>query len=133
MAEATAALVPAAKIGNLPTVEDCIAKGANIDVTGEVGGLKDREATKGGASMAEFLCCLQGEKKGSRFPIGVERVPMSSGLMPSSLLESVPMSSDWVSGHNERNTTKEGCVDSGVFVLPSGRKKRVPLCFCVFL
>ena len=40
---ATAALVSAAEKGDLATVEDCVAKGANIDVTGEVGGFKDRQ------------------------------------------------------------------------------------------
>jgi hypothetical protein len=36
---ATAALVPAAKEGDLATVEDCVAKGADVDVTDEVSGL----------------------------------------------------------------------------------------------
>ena len=66
---ATAALVPPAKEGNLATVEDCVAKGADVDVTwGWVSGFKDRGATKGVASMAGCLCCLQGEKMGLWFP-----------------------------------------------------------------
>ena len=36
---ATAALVPAAQKGDLATVEDCVAKGADVDVTGRVSGL----------------------------------------------------------------------------------------------
>jgi hypothetical protein len=36
---ATAALVPAAEKGDLATVEDCVAKGADVDVTGRVSGL----------------------------------------------------------------------------------------------
>ena len=36
---ATAALVPPAKEGDLATVEDCVAKGADVDVTDEVSGL----------------------------------------------------------------------------------------------
>ena len=37
---ATAALVPAAEKGDLATVEDCVAKGADVDVTwGWVSGL----------------------------------------------------------------------------------------------
>ena len=63
VAEATAALLPAAKKGDLPTVEDCIAKGANIDVTGEVRGFKDREATKGRSFYVAFRA-----KKGVSFP-----------------------------------------------------------------
>ena len=52
MAAATAALVPAAEKGDLATVEDCVAKGADVDVTGRVSGHKDKNATKGVASMA---------------------------------------------------------------------------------
>jgi len=36
---ATAALVPAAEKGDLTTVEDCVAKGADVDVTDRVSGL----------------------------------------------------------------------------------------------
>ena len=36
---ATAALVPPAKEGDLATVEDCVAKGADVDVRGPVSGL----------------------------------------------------------------------------------------------
>jgi hypothetical protein len=36
---ATAALVPAAEKGDLVTVEDCVVKGADVDVRGPVSGL----------------------------------------------------------------------------------------------
>jgi hypothetical protein len=60
-----------------------------------IGEHKERNGTKGGASMVGCLCCLQGERKCCRLVIVTGRFPMSS---------------DWIGEHKETNTTEGGAL-----------------------
>jgi hypothetical protein len=62
----------------------------------------ERNMTKEWCVDGGCLCRSLSERKGCLFVHVFGTVPMSSGLQ-----EMVPMSSDWVSRHNERNMAKE--------------------------